>query len=61
MKKDTHIYKNAIVLAFPAYATQAKEFALAVGLPYTSIKLHHFPDAESKLQLPEKLPNHVIL
>ena len=61
MTKDTHISENAIVIGFPEYSTQAKAFALAAGLPYTTIKLHRFPDAESKLLLPEKLPKHVIL
>ena len=50
----------ALVIGFPDYAIQAQQFAAAAELPYSVIKLHHFPDAESKLQLPENLPAQVI-
>lgn len=52
--------QQTLVIGFPDYAIQAQQFAAAAGLPYSVIKLHHFPDAESKLQLPESLPAHVI-
>lgn len=52
--------QQALVIAFPDYATQAKQFAEAAELPYVTVNLHRFPDAESKLQLPESLPKHVI-
>ncbi len=52
---------NSIVLAFPDYKTQAEQFAEALNLPCQSVDIHHFPDGESKIQLPEQLPEQVIL
>ena len=52
--------QHAMVIGFPDYAVQAKQFAAAISLPYVTVNLHRFPDAESKLQLPENLPKHVI-
>ena len=49
-----------MVIGFSDYASQAQQFATAAGLPYVTVKLHQFPDAESKLQLPASLPAHVI-
>ncbi|MCK5649324.1 MAG: ribose-phosphate diphosphokinase [Gammaproteobacteria bacterium] len=49
-----------MVIGFPEYAAQAQQFAMAAGLPYVTVNRHRFPDAESKLQLPENLPVHVI-
>lgn len=51
---------HTMLIGFPDYITQAQQFALAAGLPYVTLKLHRFPDAESKLQLPASLPAHVI-
>jgi len=53
--------KDTIVLGFPEYREQAKNLAEESQCSYADIKIHHFPDGESKLQLPEKLPEHVIL
>ncbi len=50
-----------LVLGFPDYHQQASEFAEAASLPYAEVKLHSFPDGESKLTLPESLPEQVIL
>jgi ribose-phosphate pyrophosphokinase len=51
----------ALVLGFPDYEPQARRLAEQAGLPYACITLHHFPDGESKLQLPAALPAHVVL
>lgn len=53
--------QHTIVLGFPEYAAQAQRFARAAGFSYARLDVHHFPDGESKLQLPAKLPDHVIL
>ncbi len=52
---------KSIVLGFPDYQQQAKNLAKAAGLDYADISIHRFPDGESKVQLPETLPEHVIL
>ncbi len=53
--------QQALVIGFPAYEQQAREFADALNHPYVTINLHQFPDGESKLQLPENLPDNIIL
>ena len=56
-KKQT----TSIVLGFPDYINQAEQFAEALNLPCQSVDIHHFPDGESKIQLPEQLPDQVVL
>ncbi len=51
----------ALVLGFEEYRDQAQNLADAAALPCVIADIHHFPDGESKLRLPEKLPAHVIL
>jgi ribose-phosphate pyrophosphokinase len=50
----------AIVLGFPAYREPAQRLAAAAGLGYADIHVRHFPDGESLVRLPERLPPHVI-
>jgi ribose-phosphate pyrophosphokinase len=50
-----------LVLGFPDYAPQARALADALGVPYAEIEAHRFPDGESRLRLPERLPERVIL
>ncbi len=52
---------DAIVLGFPDYRLPARRLAAAAGLRYAEIRLHTFPDGESLVRLPERLPPHVIL
>jgi ribose-phosphate pyrophosphokinase len=52
---------DALILGFPEYHPQSQQLAAASDLPYEEVKIHLFPDGESKLTLPEKLPKHVIL
>lgn len=49
-----------LILAFPDYLPQAQQLAVTTGWPLACISIHRFPDGESRLQLPEKLPPHVI-
>jgi len=49
-----------IVLSFDDYETQSRKLAEALGIPFCVIDRHRFPDGESKLTLPDKLPEHVV-
>lgn len=50
-----------ILLGFPDYAAQARALAAALDVAYAEIEVHRFPDGESRLRLPERLPERVIL
>lgn len=52
---------DALVLGFADYADQARRLADAAGLAFDEIGLHHFPDGESLVRLPETVPDHVIV
>lgn len=52
---------RGLVLAFPDSADQARELAGAAGLEFAAIDLHHFPDGESRIRLPDTLPAHVYI
>lgn len=49
------------LLGFHDYATQGKNLAEALDLPYHEIAVHHFPDGESKITLPAALDTEIIL
>ncbi len=49
-----------LVLCFPEYRQQAKRMAAAAGFPCNEVDIHHFPDGESRIRLPEKLPEQII-
>ncbi len=49
-----------LVLSFPESRPQAQQLAEALDIPYLDIDIHHFPDGESKLTLPQNLPERVI-
>ncbi|MDT8283055.1 MAG: ribose-phosphate diphosphokinase [Gammaproteobacteria bacterium] len=49
-----------IILCFEEYEKQSHRLAEALHLPCQIIRCHRFPDAESKLTLPEKLAEHVL-
>lgn len=49
------------ILGFPEYQIPAQQLAEALGLPYLGTEIHQFPDQESKVILPENLPDHLIL
>lgn len=52
---------KTLLLGFPDYALQARALAAALGVPYADIGVHRFPDGESRLRLPERLPPHVVV
>jgi len=52
---------SSLLLGFPEYRTAAQRLATAAGIPYAEALIHHFPDGETRLQLPESLPEFVIL
>lgn len=49
-----------LLLAFPEYLSQTQALAATGGWPLAEVKVHRFPDGESRLLLPENLPEHVI-
>lgn len=49
-----------LVLGFDDYEPQAKRLAAHADLPYSAIEIHRFPDGESLVRLPEKLPSEVV-
>ncbi len=53
--------KDSLVLAFPDYRESAQRLADAAGLPFAEIGVHRFPDGESRVTLPQRLPAQVII
>lgn len=49
-----------MLLGFDDYEMQSRNLANALDIPCCIVQRHRFPDGESKLTLPEKLPDHVI-
>ncbi|HEY9199712.1 MAG TPA: ribose-phosphate diphosphokinase [Gammaproteobacteria bacterium] len=52
---------DTLLLGFSDYAPQARALAAALSVAYAEIEVHRFPDGESRLRLPERLPEHVLL
>ena len=52
---------GCLLIGFPEYRQQAQRLARAAGIAYADALVHHFPDGESRLRLPESLPEHVVL
>ncbi len=50
---------DGLLLGFPEYREAAIRLAKAAGLSYAEVDIHTFPDGESRLLLPEKLPSRV--
>jgi len=57
----SHNQQQTQVIGFAHNAQQGEEFARACGFSYITIAVHHFPDGESKVQLPEVIAEQVIL
>ena len=49
------------LLGFPDYREPAIRLAEAADIPYYDIGVHRFPDGESRIQLPEALPENVVI
>jgi ribose-phosphate pyrophosphokinase len=52
---------ETIVLGFPEYREQSRSFAAAAEVNYADVDLHRFPDGESLVRLPERVPGHVVV
>jgi len=52
--------RESLVLGFPDYREEARRFAEAAGADFALVGLHHFPDGESLVRLPEALPGDVV-
>ncbi len=50
---------DGLLLGFPEYREPAVRLAKAAGISYAEVDIHTFPDGESRLLLPEKLPSRV--
>jgi ribose-phosphate pyrophosphokinase len=53
--------KKIVVLGFPDYREPAQRVASRAGFLYEDIAVHRFPDGESLVRLPERLPRDVVL
>ncbi len=51
----------SVVLGFPDYREPARRLAQRSGIDYADIAVHHFPDGESLVRLPETLPSRVVI
>jgi len=51
---------TGLIIGFPEYREPAQRLAEARGLSYAEVGIHSFPDGESCLRLPEKMPSHVV-
>jgi ribose-phosphate pyrophosphokinase len=50
-----------LVLGFPSYREPALRLARAAGLDYADVTTHRFPDGESLVRLPPRLPEDVVI
>ena len=51
---------RTLVLGFAGYEAQARRLSEKLGTGYADVRIHRFPDGESKVTLPPRLPPHVI-
>lgn len=49
------------LVSFADYQSQARQLAKALSVDYALVDLHHFPDGESLLRIPQQLDKHVII
>ena len=52
---------KGLLLGFPEYREPAQRLARAAGLDFAEVEVHHFPDGESRIRLPEQLPEQVFI
>lgn len=50
-----------MLLGFDDYDPQAQALARKLDMAYAQIEVHRFPDGESRVTLPQKLPPHAVL
>jgi ribose-phosphate pyrophosphokinase len=53
--------RSGILLGFPEYRDPARDLAAAAGLDFAEVDVHPFPDGESRIRLPENLPERVFI
>ena len=53
--------ENTLLLGFPECSKLARDIAEKANLTYAEVKIHTFPDGESKLTLPTPLPAHIVI
>jgi ribose-phosphate pyrophosphokinase len=53
--------EKPVLLGFPTYSEPARRLARTAGLAYADVHIHRFPDGESLVRLPERLPAHAIV
>lgn len=51
---------SQLLLGFPEYREPARRLAQAAGIAYADVQVHRFPDGESRVRLPARLPQQVI-
>jgi ribose-phosphate pyrophosphokinase len=49
-----------MLLGFEEYEIQAQSLAQSLDLLYARVKVHHFPDHETRVTLPAEMPEHVV-
>ncbi len=49
-----------VLVGFPEYREPARQLAEKAGMTYAEAEIHRFPDGESLLRLPERLPPRVV-
>lgn len=52
---------SGLLLGFSEYSEPAQNLARVAGLDYAEIEVHRFPDGESRVRLPEALPERVFI
>ena len=50
-----------MILGFDDYEEQSRKLAESLRVPCRIIQRHRFPDGESRLTLPDSIPEHVII
>ncbi len=50
-----------LVLGFTDYESQGRQLAQELGATFSLVDVHHFPDGENRIRLPERMPEHVVL
>jgi ribose-phosphate pyrophosphokinase len=58
---SSRLNDSCLLIGFPEYREPAQRLARAAGIPFADALVHHFPDGETRLRLPELLPGHVVL
>jgi len=52
---------QVLLLGFPEYEDPGRRLADNLGIPFKQVDIHRFPDHESRVILPECLPEHLVL